>query len=176
MSISLVVSWAGSAAPTREGWQQQIAAAGLPLQLGELDESGGVEGFWSAVWQGRPSGFDWQLRPADADLGGPPGGCAAVIVGRGDNTPAALAAAAALAELMDGTLEDPQSGDTLCAREAMPWARIQITAWQNAHDEGDAPECAADRAWGRTWSRAGRIVAGLLILALLAVGLTLLLR
>ncbi len=172
MSMSLVVTWAGTAVPSREAWQQALDAAGMPVQLSDVGDLAQHTGFWPATWQGRPSGFEWQLGPADETLGGPPGGSTALLVAQGDNGPSALAAAAALSKLMDGPLEDPQSGDTLEPDEALAWAWTQIAECQRAQAEGSHAECAADRGLGR----GGRVLVGLLALAVVAVALTLLLR
>ena len=94
MSMTLVVTWAGTAVPTREAWQQALDAAGMPAQLGEVGDLAQHTGFWPVTWQGRPSGFEWQWGPADATLGGPAGGSTALLVAQGDNAPSALAAAA----------------------------------------------------------------------------------
>lgn len=172
MSMSLVVTWAGTAVPTREAWQQALDAAGMPAQLGEVGDLAQHTGFWPVTWQGRPSGFEWQWGPADATLGGPAGGSTALLVAQGENAPSALAAAATLSRLMNGPLEDPQSGDTLEPDEALAWAWAQIAACQKARADGSDAECANDPGLGR----GGRWLVGLLALALAAVALTLLLR
>lgn len=174
MSMSLVVTWAGTDVPPREAWQQALDAAGMPAQLSDVGELTQHQGFWPVSWQGRPSGFEWQVGPADSTLGGPPGGSCALLVAQGDNAPATLAAAATLARLTNGQLEDPQAGDTLEADEALAWAWAQIADCQQAQQAGqtDADCVAHDAGLGRT----GRVVGGLLVLAVVAVVLTLLLR
>ncbi len=172
MSMSLVVSWAGTSAPTREAWQQALDEAGMPARLSDVGDPAQHTGFWPVEWQGRPSGFEWQLGPADDSLGGPAGGSTALFVAQGDNAPSALAAAAALSRLMSGPLEDPQSGDTLDPAEALPWAWAQIAECQKAQAGGAEADCATDAGLGR----GGRWVIGLLAAAVVAVALTLLLR
>jgi hypothetical protein len=176
MSMSLVVTWAGSAVPSLPAWQAALDAAGLPAQLSDVGDAQAHRGFWPVVWQGRPSGFEWQLGPADETLGGPAGGSTAYLVAQGDNAPAAIAAAAALARLMEGQLEDPQAGETHEPDEAVAWAWEQIAECQWDQATAGDSDCPAETRDPVGLGRTGRILGTLLLLTLGAVALTLFLH
>ena len=136
MAIELHIFTADSRVPSREVWQREIEQLAFPTVLDSSLDLRGRNGFTSATYQGKTTGFEFYLEPAANVLSGYPH-VAPKVAGRdkcvtfrwgSDLTEcaAALSAAAALAKLTDGVYFYPDDDILYSADEAIEATRRDL--------------------------------------------------
>lgn len=148
MSYELHVYLAGDRLPTRDEWQQALNDRGEDLILDEFSPREHT-GFLPAQFKGSDSGFEYYYDSVNDDtpkeirevIGGRDGIVAARLFSDPNEYRAATTALAVLAELSDGVLCDPQSGECVAAEHVFEWIK------QGDSDERERRMNEALRKW-----------------------------
>ena len=137
-----------------EDWQRALDEAGSGVRLEDISPRD-HSGFWPALFNGQPCGFEYSFAPIDADseddfrshIGDRDRVVDFVWHGNELDMRAGLQAAAALAKLTDGIYFDPQGGGFAQGENV-----YQLLQQQDA-DERDRRMRLAEKKWGHTTSR-----------------------
>jgi hypothetical protein len=137
MAIELHIFADNSRIPSRDGWQRDIEQLAFPTVLDSSLDLRGGGGFTPTTYQGKATGFELYLEPAEGVLSGYPhvapkvGDRDTCVTFRwgGDLTEcaAALSAAAALAKLADGIYFFPDDDTLYNAAEAIAATRRELS-------------------------------------------------
>jgi hypothetical protein len=128
--ISVSVFFDGERLPGAAEWQVAVNQAGFPLRLDVALDLATVEGVIPAEYAGESTGFEYFLETdaglpegAPFDAEGPALRACAVLVSRSTTEMlAAVAAAAALAQLTSGVLYDDMEAHAYGPDDAVAWA------------------------------------------------------
>jgi hypothetical protein len=124
MSYDLIVSFRRSKLPTAAAWSAAAALHGFPLTVDPDADLASLAGWLPCRWREGDSGFEFFLGDSDRDGTD----TAATLAGSGADADCVRAAAATLAVLAKGVVEDPQEPATIPASKALAWARGETPA------------------------------------------------
>ena len=135
MSYDLTVYLQRSNMPSPADWHSSIVAAGFPVALDTDFDVDAFSGFLPCPVGGEISGFEYDALAVSSEeveaLELAPGTDFSVqfrIGSRPLELVSALAASSVLAAVSGGSLQDPQSGESIPAHEAVSWAKAQLAA------------------------------------------------
>ena len=128
--------------PTPVEWRDAIVGAGFPVTLDTDFDVDSFTGFWPCPVNGQVSGFEYYVSAVDANdvarVQLPAGADISVqfsIGARPLEVVSALAASSVLAAISGGTLNDPQTGESVMGSAAVDWAKTELTKgpanWSN---------------------------------------------
>lgn len=133
MSYDLVVYLQRSNMPSPAAWHSSIAAAGFPVALDTDFDVDAFSGFLPCPVNGEMSGFEYYASTISAEdvkeLGLESSADFSVQFRIGSQLlelASALAASSVLAAVSGGSLEDPQTGESIPAHSAVSWAQAQL--------------------------------------------------
>jgi hypothetical protein len=138
MSYDFIVYLNRRKMPSPETWQTTISEADFPVLLDINFDVDSFSGFLPCPVNGQVSGFEYYSseissgderdagEPADADFS-----ILFSIGARPLELVSALAASSVLASMSGGVICDPQKGQFIDAKDAIAWARVQLSQQQN---------------------------------------------
>ena len=134
MSYDLLVYLKRSDMPAPVAWRDAIVAAGFPVSLYTDFDVDSFTGFLPCPVNNEVSGFEYYVSAVDsnqaASLQLPAGTDFSVqfsIGARPLEMVSALAASSVLAAVSGGTLNDPQTGESILGEAAVDWAKSELT-------------------------------------------------
>ncbi|KRG63764.1 hypothetical protein ABB26_11205 [Stenotrophomonas humi] len=133
MSYDLIVYLKRNVMPSPEAWRAAIVEAGFPVALDSEFDMDTFSGFLPCPVRGEISGFEYYASNVSSEdveeMQLAPGTDFSVqfcIGSRPLELVSAIAASSVLAAMTGGSLDDPQTGESVLADSAIGWARHQL--------------------------------------------------
>jgi hypothetical protein len=138
MSYDFIVYLNRRNMPSPKTWQRAISEADFPVLLDINFDVDSFSGFLPCPVNGQLSGFEYyssEISPGDQRDAGEPADTDFSILFSIGTRPlelvSALAASSVLASMSGGVICDPQEGQFIDAKDAIAWAKEQLSQQQN---------------------------------------------